>query len=53
MDKYRSEITGNLDIFIAQNEDERDGQMIKWQDILISGSIILLQVHCNRRTKEQ
>jgi hypothetical protein len=37
MRKYKSEITGNLDIFIAQNEDERDGEIIKWQNILIHG----------------
>jgi hypothetical protein len=37
MDKYKSRITGNLDIFIGQNEDECDGEIIKWQDILIHG----------------
>jgi len=37
MRKYKSEITGNLDIFIAQNEDERDGEIIKWHNILIHG----------------
>ena len=37
MKKYKSKIAGNLDIFIAQNEDECDGEIIKWQDILIHG----------------
>jgi hypothetical protein len=37
MKKFKSAITGNLDIFIAQNEDECDGEILKWQDILIHG----------------
>jgi hypothetical protein len=37
MEKYKPGITGNLDIFIAQNEDELDGKIIKWQEILIHG----------------
>jgi hypothetical protein len=40
MKKYKSkkpQITGNLDIFVAQYEDEDDGEIIKWQDILIHG----------------
>jgi hypothetical protein len=37
MGKYTSEITGNLGIFIVQNEDECDGEIMKWQDILIHG----------------
>lgn len=37
MKKYISEITGNLDIFIAQNEDDWDGEKIKWQEVLIHG----------------
>ncbi len=37
MKKFKSEITGHLDIFIADNEDEFDGQISKWQDILIHG----------------
>jgi len=37
MGKYASEIMGNLDIFIAQNEDECEGEIMKWQDILIHG----------------
>jgi hypothetical protein len=37
MEKYKSEITGHLDIFIASNEDEFEGEITKWQDILIHG----------------
>ncbi len=37
MEKYKSEITGHLDIFIADNEDEFEGEITKWQDILIHG----------------
>jgi hypothetical protein len=35
--EFKSKITGHLDIFIAQNEDECDGEIIKWQDLLIHG----------------
>ena len=37
MEEYNSKITGNLDIFIIQSEDEFDGQMRNWQEILIHG----------------
>jgi hypothetical protein len=37
MEKYTSAITGNLDIFIIQNEDEFEGKIEKWQEILIHG----------------
>lgn len=37
MEKYTSEITGNLDIFIVQNEDDWNGETIKSQEILIHG----------------
>jgi hypothetical protein len=37
MKKSCSKITGHLDIFIAQNEDEFDGEITKWQNILIHG----------------
>jgi hypothetical protein len=37
MKKYISEITGHLDIFIADNEDKLEGEQTKWQDILIHG----------------
>lgn len=37
MEGYKSPIAGNLDIFIIQNEDEREGKTTKWQEILIHG----------------
>jgi hypothetical protein len=37
MENYTPVITGNLDIFVVQNEEEFDGEIIKWQDILIHG----------------
>ena len=37
MEKYKPVLTGNLDIFIVQNEDECDGEIVKWRDILIHG----------------
>jgi hypothetical protein len=37
MKKYKTEIIGNLDIFIGQHEDEIDGEIIKWRDVLIHG----------------
>jgi len=37
MKKYKSEITGHLDIFVADNEDEFEGEITKWQDVLIHG----------------
>lgn len=37
MKKYKSEITGHLDIFIVDKEDEYEGEKLKWQDVLIHG----------------
>ena len=37
MEKHASTLPGNLDIFIIQNEDEFDGEIRKWQEILIHG----------------
>ena len=37
MKKYKSEIKGHLDIVIATNEDNFEGEITKWQDILIHG----------------
>jgi len=37
MKKYKPGLTGNLDIFIVQNENEFEGEIIKWPDILIHG----------------
>jgi len=36
-ESYAYPITGNLDIFTGQNEEEVDGKVIKWFDILIHG----------------
>ncbi|MDF2432937.1 MAG: hypothetical protein JWP44_2568 [Mucilaginibacter sp.] len=32
-----NEITGHLDIFVADNEDEFEGEIEKWQEVLIHG----------------
>jgi hypothetical protein len=37
MEKYKSEIFGHLDIFVAENEDERKGEKMQWKEILIHG----------------
>jgi hypothetical protein len=37
MKKYKSEILGNLDIIIDEQEDEFEGERMKWTDILIHG----------------
>lgn len=37
MTRITSIITGNLDIFVAANEDEFDGEIRKWQEVLIHG----------------
>jgi len=37
METYRSEITGHLDIQVDNKEDEFEGQIEKWQDVLIHG----------------
>jgi hypothetical protein len=37
MKTYKSEITGHVDIFVANNEDEFEGEITKWQEILIHG----------------
>jgi hypothetical protein len=37
MKKYKSEITGHLDICVTNNEDEFEGEITKWQGILIHG----------------
>ena len=34
---YQSEITGHLDLFMASNEDEFEGETESWQTILIHG----------------
>jgi len=37
MGNYKSEIIGHLDIFVAENEDEFEGEKMKWKEILIHG----------------
>ncbi|MEN0054854.1 MAG: hypothetical protein AAGC65_14360 [Mucilaginibacter sp.] len=37
MKKYQTEISGHLDIFVADHEDEFEGEKTKWQDVLIHG----------------
>lgn len=37
MKKYKTPITGHLDIFITQNKDEFEGNVQYWNDILIHG----------------
>ena len=38
MKGINSKIKGHLDIIIADNEDEEEGVVIRWQDILIHGN---------------
>ena len=37
MNKYKSEITGHLDIIVTENEDELDDEKMEWKEILIHG----------------
>ena len=37
MKKLKSKIKGHLDIFVIQSEDELDGEVMKWQEIVIHG----------------
>jgi hypothetical protein len=37
MKNYRPELIGHLDIFVAQNEEENNGEITTWQKILIHG----------------
>ena len=37
MANYKSEISGHLDIFVTDNEDEFEGEKTKWKEILIHG----------------
>ncbi len=34
---YKSEISGHVDAFVINNEDEFEGEITKWQSILIHG----------------
>ena len=35
--KNKSEIVGHLDIIVTENEDELNGEKMKWKEILIHG----------------
>jgi hypothetical protein len=37
MKKYKSEISGHLDIFVSHNEDVFEGKVQEWHEILIHG----------------
>lgn len=37
MKKFKSEISGHLDIIITENEDELDGEKMQWKEVLIHG----------------
>lgn len=37
MKKYRSEIAGHLEICVDNKEEEFEGEIHKWQDVLIHG----------------
>ncbi len=37
MGSYKAEITGHLDIVVTNNEDDFEGQITKWQEVLIHG----------------
>jgi len=37
MGKYKTEITGHLDIIVTVNEDELDGEKMEWKEIQIHG----------------
>lgn len=37
MESYKPKITGHLDIFTVQEEEEVDGEIIRYRDILIHG----------------
>jgi hypothetical protein len=37
MEKFKSEIIGHLDIIVAENEEEFDGNKMQWKEVLIHG----------------
>lgn len=37
MKRYKSEIKGHLDVIAIYNEDENEGEITKWQEIMIHG----------------
>ncbi|HMG81974.1 MAG TPA: hypothetical protein VK559_02985 [Ferruginibacter sp.] len=37
MEDYKSKITGHLEIFVHEKEENEDNKIVKWRDILIHG----------------
>ncbi|WPU98606.1 hypothetical protein SNE26_21535 [Mucilaginibacter sp. cycad4] len=37
MKKHKSKLIGHIDIFVADHEDEFEGEIQKWQNVLIHG----------------
>jgi hypothetical protein len=37
MNTFKTEITGHLDIFVTQNEDDLDVNITSWKEVLIHG----------------
>jgi len=37
MKKFKSEISGHLDIIVTENKDEIDGEKMQWNEVLIHG----------------
>jgi len=35
--RYGGEISGHLDIFVSENEEEDEGEILKWQEVMIHG----------------
>ena len=47
MQKFKSEIVGNLEIIVTENEDELDGEKLNWKEILIHGDSEALKSFAN------
>jgi hypothetical protein len=37
MGKFKSQISGHLDIIVTENEDELEGEKTQWEEVLIHG----------------
>ena len=37
MEKFKSQISGHLDIIVTENENELDGEKMQWKEILVHG----------------
>lgn len=37
IEKFKSEITGHLDIFVTENDDELHSGKVRWKEVLIHG----------------